>query len=240
MCPPPRSLALEANGCFMVQVRTGLTEYKVAVRSVTPERELPSDQDLELHSRLAATARQIVDLNDSFGALPPIRQRSNPAPMRSHLEILIRPARPSDAIRLREVLHDTYESTWLPQVTTSSAQAFRDEDRPALYVAERGAEFWVAEQDGQVVGFVDWDADFVNALHVRSSHARLGIGNRLMDKAEAEIAEAGFSSVRLETDTFNTRSQAFYSARGYRETDRYPDAEWNSGLTTLLLVKALS
>lgn len=45
MCPPPRNLALEANGCFMVQVLPGLTEYKVAVRSVAPERELPSDQD---------------------------------------------------------------------------------------------------------------------------------------------------------------------------------------------------
>jgi hypothetical protein len=31
MCPPPRSLALEANGCFMVQVSADLTEYKVAV-----------------------------------------------------------------------------------------------------------------------------------------------------------------------------------------------------------------
>lgn len=46
MCPPPRSLALEANGCFMVQVHADLTEYKVAVRSVVPERELPSDQDM--------------------------------------------------------------------------------------------------------------------------------------------------------------------------------------------------
>ena len=40
-------------------------------------------------------------------------------------------------------------------------------------------------------------------------------------------------------DSFNTRSQAFYAARGYREADRYPDLEWNSGLTTLLLVKPL-
>jgi ribosomal protein S18 acetylase RimI-like enzyme len=60
-----------------------------------------------------------------------------------------------------------------------------------------------------------------------------------MDHAEAEIARAGFASVRLETDTFNTRSQAFYAARGYREAGRYPDTEWNSGLTTLLLVKPL-
>jgi len=68
---------------------------------------------------------------------------------------------------------------------------------------------------------------------------RTGVGAQLMDKAEAEIARAGYAAARLETDTFNARSRAFYAARGYREADRYPDREWNSGLTTLLLVKPL-
>lgn len=154
-------------------------------------------------------------------------------------EPLVRPARAADAPALRAILHDTFESTWRPQVTPAAAQAFRDEDRPAAYVAERGLRFWVAERDGEVVGLVDWQDDFVNALHVLASHARTGVGGRLMDKAEAEIARAGFPAARLETDTFNTRSQAFYAARGYREADRYPDREWMSGLVTLLLVKPL-
>jgi len=61
-----------------------------------------------------------------------------------------------------------------------------------------------------------------------------------MDQVEAEAAAAGITALRLETDTFNTRSQAFYRARGYREAGRYPDTEWTSGLTTLLLVKELT
>jgi ribosomal protein S18 acetylase RimI-like enzyme len=60
-----------------------------------------------------------------------------------------------------------------------------------------------------------------------------------MDHAEAAMAADGHAQARLETDTFNTRSQAFYAKRGYREAGRYPDEEWNSGLTTLLLVKVL-
>ena len=72
-----------------------------------------------------------------------------------------------------------------------------------------------------------------------ASHARSGVGAWLMDHAEAEIARAGHAAARLETDTFNTRSQAFYAARGYVEAGRYPDTEWNSGLTTLLLAKPL-
>lgn len=152
-------------------------------------------------------------------------------------EILIRQARPDDAAACKAILRDTFESTWLPQLTAEAARAFESEDRPAAYVGERGLLFVVAEVSGEVVGFVDRDGDFVNALHVRSSHARTGVGGRLMDHAEAGIAEAGFAAARLETDTFNQRAQAFYAARGYREAGRYPDEEWNSGLTTILLVK---
>ena len=154
-------------------------------------------------------------------------------------DTLIRRARPDDATALKAILRDTFESTWLPQLTAEAARAFETEDRPAAYVGERGRLFLVAEVGGDVVGFVDWDGDFINALHVLSSHARSGLGGRLMDRAEGEIAEAGFPTARLETDTFNLRSQAFYAARGYLEAGRYPDEEWNSGLTTILLVKGL-
>jgi ribosomal protein S18 acetylase RimI-like enzyme len=155
----------------------------------------------------------------------------------AHLHI--RPALHADSTALIAILHDTFESTWRPQLTPAAVAAYRQDNRPAAYVAERGHLFHVAERAGTVIGLVDWQDDFVNALHVHSAHARSGAGTALMDLAEAEIARAGFSAVRLETDTFNTRSQAFYAARGYIEKDRYPDLEWNSNLTTLLLEKIL-
>jgi ribosomal protein S18 acetylase RimI-like enzyme len=153
--------------------------------------------------------------------------------------VTIRQARPEDAPALIAILYDTFESTWRPQLTEPAAAAFRSEDRPRVYVEARGLEFRVAERDGRVVGLVDWEGDFVNALHVHSTAARTGVGAALMDAAEAAIAAAGHPAARLETDTFNARSQAFYAARGYQEADRYPDEEWSSGLTTLLLVKPL-
>ena len=97
----------------------------------------------------------------------------------------------------------------------------------------------MAERAGEVVGLAHREADFVRALHVHSAHARSGVGARLMDQVEAEALDAGFAAIRLETDTFNTAAQAFYRARGYREAGRYPDTEWNSGLTTLLLAEDL-
>lgn len=153
--------------------------------------------------------------------------------------ITLRPARADDAAALIAILYDTFESTWRPQLTEVAAAAFRSEDRPRAFVGERGLEFLIAERDGRVVGLVHWEGDFVNALHVHSTAARTGVGAALMDEAEAAIAAAGHPAARLETDTFNARSQAFYAARGYREAGRYPDEEWGSGLTTLLLVKPL-
>ena len=154
-------------------------------------------------------------------------------------DTILRAAQLEDLAILRAILYDTFESTWRPNITEAAAQAFIQEDRPAAYVSARGIHFWVAETSGEVVGFVDWEGDFVKALHVRSAHARQGIGRRLMDHAEVQIARASCSA-RLETDTFNRRSRAFYAARGYREAEQYPDEEWNSGLTTILLIKLLS
>ena len=155
-------------------------------------------------------------------------------------DIHVRPATRADAPALEAILRDTFESTWKPQIRPEVAQAHMSENRPATFVAEQALQFWVAERDGEVVGLVHWVSDFINALHVPSRHARTGVGACLMDLAEAKIAEAGFSAVRLETDTFNVASQAFYLGRGYHEAGRYPDEEWHSGLTTVLYVRAIT
>jgi ribosomal protein S18 acetylase RimI-like enzyme len=159
--------------------------------------------------------------------------------MRSSGPFEIRPARSTDAAGLTAVLHDTFESTWLPNITSSAAKAFWEEDRPAAYIARYGHEFWVCQCAENIVGFVHWQGDSINALHVHGSCSRSGVGTLLMDKAEAEIRRLGFASARLETDTFNRVSQRFYSKRGYIEADRYPDTEWGSNLVTILLVKPL-
>jgi len=153
--------------------------------------------------------------------------------------VTIRQAIPSDAEAIVALLHDSFRTTWEPVVTPAAAKAYWESDRARRYVVEMGSEFRVAVSGDKVAGMVHWRGDFVHALHVVSSWRRKGIATQLMDEAETRIAEAGYRAVRLETDTFNRASQAFYRSRGYQEEERYPDGEWASGLTTLLLRKPL-
>ena len=97
----------------------------------------------------------------------------------------------------------------------------------------------MAAQGDVILGMVHWEGDFIHALHVRPDAQRRGAGRAGVAHAVAAIAAAGHGQARLETDTFNAQSRAFYAGLGYREIDSYPDLEWDSGLTTLLLEKAL-
>jgi ribosomal protein S18 acetylase RimI-like enzyme len=93
--------------------------------------------------------------------------------------------------------------------------------------------------DEPVVGMVHTLGDFIDALHVAPSQQRRGIGALLLAHAEAHMRAQGHRTARLETDTFNTQSRAFYARHGYAEVAMYPDEEWDSGFTTVLLTKAL-
>jgi GNAT superfamily N-acetyltransferase len=152
---------------------------------------------------------------------------------------ILRPFRPGDEAGVIAVLDDTFESTWGPQLLPEVLARRRREQPARAYVAEMGAAFVLAVEGDQVLGIVLWAGDFVHALHVVSAAQRRGVGKALLAHAEQAMAAAGQASARLETDTFNTRSRAFYASLGYREVDSYPDLEWESGLTTLLLEKPL-
>lgn len=155
------------------------------------------------------------------------------------IPIVIRPWQFADFDAVKAILDDTFASTWQPQLTPEALQAYRDSGEPIGYIDQMGTAFFVAEIDGEVVGMVHWEHDFVHALHVPTAHQRKGVARALMAFAEDGMRAAGVDVARLETDTFNESSQGFYLAHGYREAGRYPDLEWHSGFTTILYVKPL-
>jgi hypothetical protein len=62
MCPPPRSLALEAHGCFMVPAPRA-NRIQGCGATIAPDSELPSDRDLK-----------------TICCISPIRERRGPLP----------------------------------------------------------------------------------------------------------------------------------------------------------------
>lgn len=80
----------------------------------------------------------------------------------------------------------------------------------------RIAEIWVAELDGELVGFISLvGSNEVGILFVDPRHQRSGIGSALMDHARQLRGE-------LEVDVFaeNPAGRAFYAAYGFREIGR--------------------
>ena len=151
----------------------------------------------------------------------------------------IRPASPSDAQAVEAILTDTYLGTWKLQLTPAAA-AFEQQGKTRSYVEARLQEFHVACVNGVPAAMVDWENNFIWALHVGRAWQRMGLGGALLAHAEAAMARAGHREARLETDTFNLQSRAFYQRHGYAEIDFYPDESWDSGFTTVLLSKALA
>ncbi|MDF3882485.1 GNAT family N-acetyltransferase [Cupriavidus basilensis] len=151
----------------------------------------------------------------------------------------IRRAGPSDAQAVAAILTETYLTTWQPQLTPEAAMRFAQCDKIGDYVRSRLAEFHLACVNGTVAGMVDWENDFVWALHVSPRWQARGVGSTLLAHAEAAMAAAGHRQARLETDTFNAGSRAFYQRHGYAEVEFYPDESWHSGFTTVLLSKPL-
>ncbi len=107
-----------------------------------------------------------------------------------------------------------------------SKEAFlRDIDREELYVLLKDEELigtivisthmdeeyipikWLTPNDCNV---------YIHRVAVHPDHQGLGHAQGLMDFAEQQAKEQGFTSIRLDTFSQNERNQRFYEQRGYQ------------------------
>jgi ribosomal-protein-alanine N-acetyltransferase len=125
-------------------------------------------------------------------------------------------------------------------------RAFRSEDLETLYqidqacfapgisypreelngfISQRQSRTWVAEESGEIVGFLIAERLAENVAHlvtidVVDRWRRRRVGSLLMDAAEHWAREQELLFVYLETAENNTAAKHFYEARGYRKVDR--------------------
>lgn len=101
------------------------------------------------------------------------------------------------------------------------------------------SEAWVAESEGEVVGFLllvaEEDGMLLENVAVLPSHHGRGIGRALLVLAEERAVSAGHARIRLYTHESMVENQRLYERSGYAETHRGGE----DGLTRVFFEKRL-
>lgn len=152
--------------------------------------------------------------------------------------IVIRPARPDDALCLgvlaTQVFLDTYATGGIrPAIAREVLGAFSAEACARL-LADPGTRVEVAEVDDHLVGFHQVTLRARHALappgtqaelyrlYVQEPFTGLGLGTALLRSAEASAAQHGATVMWLTPWVHNHRALAFYARRGYRDHGSTP------------------
>ena len=134
--------------------------------------------------------------------------------MAVEVELLVRRAAPSDAPVLAALAGELGYPTDPPTI------------RRRLQALPPDDEVWVAEAEGEVVGWVHCAIRLsllvephleVRGIVVGERWRGRGIGRRLMARAEQSATEHGVSAVRLRSGAQRDEAHAFYRGLGYRE-----------------------
>ena len=111
------------------------------------------------------------------------------------------------------------------------------------YVTARRSRTLVAEEDGEVVGFVNargaqrgWG--MVTTLDVAPGRQRQGIGGELLAAIEEWLGGEGVRVVSLETPADESGARQFYEKHGYRLGGRVP-GYYHGRLDAFSMVKRL-
>jgi ribosomal-protein-alanine N-acetyltransferase len=149
-------------------------------------------------------------------------------------------------VRLR-----AFEAKDLPELLRLDARCFP----PLISYSRAELQFFVrhprsttmiAESDGHIAGFcvVDWKLEsgrkighFIT-IDVAPEFRRNGLGRRLMETGEANLAAMGCVAITLEVAANNPGAQAFYERLGYHRTGWIP-GYYADGTNGLVMRKAL-
>lgn len=130
-----------------------------------------------------------------------------------------------DAIRalVQNIVDEIYGQLWAP-----STLAVDEED---------WALAWIALVNGNVVGMVLTDQEWISDLWVLRPARRQGIGQRLLAQGEAEMGSHGYRTVHLRVVKSNTAAIAFYQRHGWQVRREFPHEKLP--ITMLEMVKCL-
>lgn len=97
-------------------------------------------------------------------------------------------------------------------------------------IAEGGADLWLAEEEGRLLGVLlgrqmrSSDGELrggVDNLLVDGGYRRRGIGRRLMEEAEAHYRARDLYGMQLAVSAENSVARSLYDSMGYQVVHRY-------------------
>lgn len=156
-----------------------------------------------------------------------------------------------DAPDLSQIVLRAFEAKDLPELLRLDARCFP----PLISYTRAELQFFVrhprstttvAELNGEIAGFcvVDWKLEsgrkighFIT-IDVAPELRRNGLGRRLMQMGEANLAAMGCIAITLEVAANNAAAQAFYERLGYRQTGWIP-GYYADGTNALVLRKVV-
>jgi ribosomal-protein-alanine N-acetyltransferase len=144
----------------------------------------------------------------------------------------LRSFRPEDL----PMLYEIDQACFAPGVSYSQGEMAR-------FTGHRFSRTWVAEEAGEIVGFLIAKREPRKILHIVTidvieAWRRRGVGSILMDAAEQWARDEEFGLIGLETAQDNHAAQRFYAARGYRKVDKV-EHYYGDGTAAWIMVKDL-
>ncbi len=130
-------------------------------------------------------------------------------------ELSVRPATADDAQAIADLYTEARVHA-VPQMPPALHTNAEDRAYVARRVVEPEVTMWVAERDGEVLGFATCTPTFLDSLYVRPDLKGQGIGSLLLDVVEATHPDG----YELWVFVSNVGARRLYEHRGLVEVER--------------------
>lgn len=148
----------------------------------------------------------------------------------------LRPARPEETERLRDICRATYFGTMAAIVPPAALKAFEEVDEAGRFVEACWQDFDVAVAGGEIAGFLFVHENKIESLHIHPDHARKGYGAALLTLGEEKIA-AKFDHAELDVLVGNDNALNFYISHGWEEVRRFEGLEVGDTPAPMILMR---
>lgn len=162
----------------------------------------------------------------------------------------IRRATPDDAAEIRGVAdaawHEAYAELLHEETIETAIEEWYDLNRLSDGLADGAGDTFVAERDGEIVGFAtgapggdDKSEAVLPTIYVYPDHWRDGIGSMLLERVTDVLVTEGFDRLSLSVLAENDVGCSFYERHGFEPRDEYETKLFGQHVTEVELVAEL-